>query len=216
MTIRKGEDWGSRRTLSKDAPIATSDRSLAALFSIDVDDETRSTLHGPPLVGLLPTNPSTGAVGDLARTVSAHGTKEALRSGERTSLPIDLAVVSIDGVDVVMAASIVIRRRLWLGVVEGAMNASFLGEWNTTPSGHPNDGRLDVVRAELPFNARFKARKRLPAGTHVPHPNIEIRRLKSGSFTPHKGARVWVDGVCFGGAHRVDFVVHPDATTVVI
>jgi diacylglycerol kinase family enzyme len=213
VTIRKGEDWGSRRTLPHDAPIVDSDRSLAALFSIEVDDQARSILRGPEVVGLLPAHSETGG---LARTVSARGTEAELRSGERTALPIDLAVISIDGQSIVMAASVVIRRRFWLGVVEAAMNASFLGDWNTTPSGHPNDGRLDVVRAELALNARMKARKRLPSGTHVPHPSIEIRRLKSGSFTPQSRSRVWVDGVSFGDARRVDFVVHTDATTLII
>lgn len=220
MTIKKGEDWGSRGELPDDAPIVSSDRDLAKLFTIALDGGGGTTLDGPTHVGLSAKDPVTNLSGtpttDLARTVSARGTISDLRSGDRTQLPIDLTVVTVDDELVVMAASLVIRRSNWFGVVEGAMNASFLGSWNVTPSGHPNDGRLDVVRAELSLGDRWKARSRLESGTHVPHPGIATRRLKSHAFQPDSRATVRIDGVEIGHAHTVSFRVVPDATTIVI
>lgn len=209
MTIEKGKDWGSQMELPTDSPVVSTDRELAQHFTVSGD----GVLVGPKIVGLcgpLPTN------GDLARTVSARGSETELRSGQRTALPIDLAVVTFDGRTQVVSGSIVIRRPWWMGVVEGAMNASFLGEWNVTPAGHPNDGRFDVVRAELSTSDRFKAKKRLLSGTHIPHPDITIRRLRSGEFTPDSRASLWLDHHDFGHVDHVKFVVHPDATTIII
>lgn len=212
MTIEKGKDWGTRLELPTDAPIVSTDHELAQLFSIDAD----GSLAGPSMIGLRSPTPEVNNASGLARTVSARASNDELRSGERTALPIDLAVVSLDGEWHVIAGSLVLRRPRWAGVVEGAMNASFYGDWNVAPAGHPNDGRLDVIRAELPIADRLKARKRLPAGTHIPHPGITVRRLKAGKFTPDSRARVWLDHHDFGHVHEVDFAVHPDATTIVI
>ncbi len=220
MTIKKGEDWGSRGELDADAPIVSSDRALAELFSIVRTGDDAPTISGPAQVGLIPNDVATNLPGtptiDLARTVSARATAADLRSGERTLLPLDLTIVTVDETDHVMAASLVIRRPYWLGVVEGAMNASFLDDWNVTPSGHPNDGRLDVVRAELSASDRWKARSRLTSGMHVPHPDIAIRRLKTHEFRPDSRATVRIDGVDRGHAHSVGFVVVPDAVIIAI
>lgn len=203
MTIRKGEDWGGTAELAPDAPVVSSDKALADLF--EVKD---GRLDGPDQVGLVG--------GDLARTVGAIATAEDLRTGERVALPIDLGVVRVDGRDVVMAASVIIRRPRWSGEIIGVMNASFLGRWNPTPSGHPNDGRFDVITATLTPADRWKARSRLPTGTHVPHPDITIRRLRTGQFTPGPGARVWIDGYLVGKAELVEFTVWPDAVRLII
>jgi hypothetical protein len=222
MTIEKGEDWGSRANLDRDAPIVSSDRAIAELFEIDSNGDSLQ-LVGPAQVGLIgardPAGPKTAKPApthDLARTVSARGSSVNLREGERSHLPLDLAVVTIDGVNHVLAASLVIRRPLWTGNVSAVMNASFLGEWNVAPAGHPNDGRLDVIDAHLSTGDRLKARTRLASGTHLPHPGISIRRLKAGELTPEHQAIVRLDGVVLGRVEHVTFTVFPDATTLVI
>ena len=212
MTIEKGQDWGGSAELPPDAPIVSTDAQLADLFTITTD----GAIVGPAFVGLRGSHDHDRSPADLAKTVSARADDDELRTGQRTALPIDLAVVTFDGDQRVIAGSLVLRRPRWVGVVEGAMNASFLGEWNVAPSGHPNDGRLDVVRADLSIGDRFKARTRLPAGAHIPHPDISIRRLKSGKFQPDSRARLWLDHHEIGHVHDVGFVVHPDATSIVI
>ena len=220
MTIKKGEDWGSAGPLDPDAPVVSTDRQVAELFTIATPESGAPTLDGPQQLGLsMPaaqSDASNPAHHDLGRTVSARATVPELRSGDRPQLPIDLVIVTIDDVDVVMAASLVIRRPLWMGVVEAAMNASFYGEWNVSPSGHPNDGRLDIIRAELSAGDRWKARSRLASGAHLPHPDISVRRLKKHQFDVDGRATVRIDGQDFGHASSVSVVVVPDATTIVI
>lgn len=217
MTIEKGQEWATRAELGSEAPVVSGDATLAGLFTVRKSGK-RLAIDGPKQVGLLGAGPSADATEshDLAKTVSAGASAEEIRSGLRTNVSIDLGIVTLDGWHVVMAASLVIRRPFWAGTVEGAMNASFLGSWNVAPSGHPNDGRFDVIRAELSLGDRLKARSRLPSGSHVPHPGIAIRRLKQHTFEPTPRAIIRIDGLDVGNAEKVDVVVVPDATTIVI
>lgn len=203
MTIEKGKDWGLRGRLEADAPVVRSDVELAALFVVK-----DGAVIGPEQVGLLG--------GDLATTLGARSTEAELRSSERTLLPIDLASVEIDGSTLVMAASLVIRSRWWHGPVRAVMNASHFGGWNAAPAGHPNDGRLDVIEAHLDLGDRLKARKRLPAGIHVPHPNISVRRLKHVCWEVSRREHVWIDHRQTRASEHVEVRVHPDATVVAI
>ena len=225
MTIKKGQDWGSRGLLPRSAPIVDSDHALAQLFSVVEHDGGALGTSGPDLIGLVPgsdvaTSPRQASNG-LAKTLSARGTADALVTSERTIVPIDLGIVVIAHPGpkiehIVMSSSLVITSRFWGGVTEGAMNAAFLGDWNVTPTGHPNDGRFDVVRVEMSMSDRLKARKRLPSGSHLPHPDISIRRLKSAHFTPAPSARLWVDGQPYGSCVEVTLTVIPDAVLVAI
>lgn len=203
MTIEKGKDWGFRGMLEPSAPVVASDADLAALFS-----ESDGEVVGPRQVGLLG--------GDLATTLGARSTESELRTSERTLLPIDLASVEIDGRTLVMAASLVVRSSWWHGPIRAVMNASHFGEWNASPAGHPNDGRVDVIEANLKLGDRMKARKRLPAGIHVPHPDISIRRLKHIRWEVTSREQVWIDRLQTQASGSIEVRVHPDATVVVI
>lgn len=204
MTIEKGKDWGTTGALAPDAPVVDSDAGLAALFSVVGD-----TLVGPEQVGL------TG--GDLATTLGARSSEAELRGSPRTLLPLDLVSVDIGkGDPIVMAASVLVRSPLWVGPVRAVMNSSHFGAWNASPAGHPNDGRVDVIEANLSFGDRLKARKRLPAGIHVPHPDISIRRQRMVQWQVSGREKVWIDGVLKPGVKSVEVHVHPDATVVAI
>lgn len=204
VTIEKGKDWGTTGSLAADAPVVNSDAELAALFSL-----VEGMLVGPEQVGL------TG--GDLATTLGARSSEAELRGSPRTLLPLDLASVHTgEGDAIVMAASVVVRSPLWAGRVRAVMNASHFGSWNASPAGHPNDGRVDVIVANLSFGDRLKARKRLPAGIHVPHPDISIRRQCMVQWEVSTREKVWIDGVLKPGVRSVEVLVHPDATVVAI
>lgn len=227
VTIEKGKDWGRRGIVPPEVPLATSDPEIADLFTVD-DSEEALGLSGPELIAFAPAShaPTTTKVDPrqsttgLASTLGARGGPDDVLGQERTILPLDLGVVTVFGKGttetVVMSSSLVIASKFWSGEVEGAMNSSFLGEWNVTPSGHPNDGRFDVVMAKLSMSDRLKARKRLPSGSHVPHPDISIRRLKAATFTPAPSAKVWIDGRLIGPAAKVEVVVFPDSVELAI
>jgi diacylglycerol kinase family enzyme len=120
----------------------------------------------------------------------------------------------VDGALHFFVAHLVARRSWWRGSVVAAMNAQFLGPWDVAPRSHPNDGRLDLVEADLPLGDRWKARSRLRTGSHVPHPGIVERRVKAAQLDLAPGAQVWLDGERLGPARHLSIRCVPDALTV--
>lgn len=196
MTIAKGQPWGEPGELPVDAPVAGSDEELAHLAG-----------QGHRIVGL--------RAGDLARTVGV----EPGRPSTRMRLPVDLGVVTVDGVEHGFAAHVVVRNSWWRGRVVAVMNAQYVGAFDVAPRSHPNDGLLDVVDVDptMTMADRWKARRRLPSGTHVPHPSISTRRLKQWSVEFERPCRVWIDGVRQDSRiRRIEVRCVPDALTIVV
>jgi diacylglycerol kinase family enzyme len=96
------------------------------------------------------------------------------------------------------------------------MNAQFLGSWDVAPRGHPGDGRVDVLDGDIALGDRWKARSRLPAGTHVPHPGIRQTRAARWETTFDRPAPVRLDGEVVATARRLEVEVEPDALHVVV
>ncbi len=161
-----------------------------------------------PVVGLLG--------GDLCRTLGGRGDAARLRSDEAQRLPIDVGTAVVDGEPHRFVAHLVARRRWWRGEVVAVMNAAFLGRWNVAPRAHPGDGRLDVVEARLSPADRVKAWRRLPTGTHVPHPGIRERRVRSAEWQFEHPMAVWIDGEAVGRCRHLVVEVEPDGLEVVV
>jgi hypothetical protein len=205
VTIARGRAWGELGPLPDDGVVVHSDAEAA---SVVADAHRRG--EDPPPLGLLG--------GDLCRTVGGRGDAARLTSPDAARLVADLLVVTLDdGPEQVAVAHVVVHRRSWLlGPLAAVMNAAWVGEWNVAPRAHPNDGFADVVRADLTIGDRLKARRRLPLGTHVPHPGIRTERGASGVVELRRDVPVWLDGVRAGRARRVAWRVEPDALAVVV
>lgn len=203
MTIRKGEPWGAPGALPPDGVVVRTDAEARAV----VTAARRAGEPVPPL-GLLG--------GDLCRAVGGTGDEARLRSGAGVLLPVDLGAVLVDGRLHWFVAHLVARRRWWRGRVVAVMNAQHLGPWDVAPRGHPNDGRLDVLDADLPFGQKVEARRRLPLGTHVPHPRIRERHVAAVQLDLAPGTHVWLDGEALGPARTLSVRVEPDALTCVV
>jgi diacylglycerol kinase family enzyme len=172
-----------------------------------VTEARRSNRPIPPL-GLLG--------GDLCRTLGGTGDEARLRGEETTHLPVDLGAVLVDGRLHFFVAHLVARHHWLRGRVVAAMNAQFIGSWNVVPRGHPNDGRLDVLDADLPVRERLQARRRLPLGTHVPHPGIEERHVTAVQIDLTRPTPVRLDGQLVGEARTLSVRTEPDALLCVI
>jgi YegS C-terminal NAD kinase beta sandwich-like domain len=198
VTIRKGEPWGEVAALPPDAVVVRSDAEARAVVT-----EARRARATPPPLGLLG--------GDLCRTLGGTGDETRLRSGEATSLPVDLGTVLVDGRIHWFVAHLVARGSWWRGRVVAAMNAQYIGRWDVAPRGHPNDGRLDVLDGDLPLSVRWQVRSRLGTGTHVPHPGIEERHVGALQVDLDRLTTVYLDGVSVGQARTLSLRVEPDA-----
>jgi hypothetical protein len=203
VVIRKGEAWGRPGPLAQDAPLATTDADVRAVV-----ETARRAGEPPPTIGLLG--------GDLCRALGGRGDRSRLFSDQAMQLPVDVGSVLLDGRQFWFVAHLVARRSWWRGRLLAVMNVDGLGSWNVAPRAHPNDGLLDVVDADPPLGDRVRARRRLPSGAHVPHPDIHTERTRAVQFDLDPPLDVWLDGESMGRAQRLSIRVEPDALTVVV
>lgn len=203
MTVRKGSAWGAPGGLASGAPVVSSDAELRSIV-----EAARRAGEPIPEVGLLG--------GDLCRTLGGPGDASVLHDPQRLRLPIDVASVLLDGRQFWFVSHLVARRSWWRGRAVVAMNAQFLGAWDLGPRSHPNDGFLDLSDGQLPIGERMKARRRLPTGSHLPHPLIRTSRTRSELLHFDPALPVFLDGVAMGPAQDVALRVEPDALTVVV
>lgn len=202
MTVRKGVDWGGG-PVPDDLVVVSDDAAVEAVLA-GADAEGRQW----PAIGLLG--------GDLARTLGGRGGDAGRLRRDGTVVTVDVAEVELDDVPHRFVAHLVARRSWWWGRVVVVMNAQFLGAWDVAPRGHPGDGRLDVLDGDLRLGDRWKARSRLPAGTHVPHPGITQRRVASWETDLGRPTPIRLDGRHSGHARHIKVSVRPDALVVVI
>lgn len=204
MTVEKGRDWGEAGALPDDAVVVRSDAEARAAL-----EAARRANDPLPVLGLLG--------GDLCRTLGGRGDEGRLREAG-TRVQVDLGVALLDGRRHLFVAHLVARRSWWRGPLLALMNAQFLGRWDVAPRAHPGDGKLDVLEVDPGFGLgdRWKARSRLPAGTHVPHPGIAQRRVAAWTAELARTTPVWLDGEQVVEARTLAVRVEPDAITVVV
>ena len=207
MTIKPGQAWGNPVPRPSDLVVVHSDRDLATAIA-----QRQATAIG---VG----------GGDLARTLGVTTS----RAASLTTLPtvneyvIDLLEVRLDDAEEpIVACAHVVARSLrrsghWLrGRILVVMNAEFIGEWDVAPRGHPNDGRMEVfdVDASMTARERLAARRRLPTGTHVPHPRIATGSTRTATWQFERPLEVVIDGQRVDRASTLSISVVADAATV--
>jgi hypothetical protein len=174
-----------------------------------VEDARRAARAVPPL-GLVG--------GDLQRTLGGRRDADGLRRADALRVPVDLGSALIDGRQFWFVAHLLARRSWLSGRIVAAMNAQFAGAWNVAPRSHPNDGLLDVldVDAALSLRDRLRARRRLPTGEHVPHPQIRQRRVPAIQLDFARPTPVWLDGEQVAEATALSIRVEPDALVCVV
>ncbi|WP_420450298.1 hypothetical protein [Ilumatobacter sp.] len=202
MSIGRGGDWGEL--------VARPERLRVA-----ADDAEVVRMLGDPSA-----DPVALGGGDLHRTVGARaldGRDELLR------LPVDLVEVVVDDrrERVLCVAHVVARRRWrrgggWRGPVLAVMNAEYLGDLDVAPRGHPGDGRVETFALDpsTSVRQRIEMRRRARGATHLPHPSITTRSVRSGEWTFDEPLVVAVDGRPIGSVRRLAITVLPDAAVV--
>ena len=157
--------------------------------------------------------------GDCWRAAGGRIERDRVDVGDEVAtLPWDVLEVWADDRHLWAVAHVVARGLLWSGEVVAVMNVDHLGLWDVAPRAHPNDGRLDVVHvdAALSWRARWQAKRRLPLGTHVPHPAIRVRQCADVEFQFDRPRRLVVDGVSEGRVQVLRVRVHADRVVVCV
>ncbi len=211
MTIRRGQHWGEAGPLHADCPVAASDAELTALVR-DAVPSGAAVECG--LIG-----------GDLHASMgSPRHDVEALRAGAGMRFPVDIGEAVLRWKDgrtqkEYFAAHLV--------AVEGGgpifshrtvvvMNASHRGTSDLGPRAHPNDGLLDVTEGRLGTWDRVRARRRLPTGSHLPHPDLSTSRVHTLEVSFQRPARLSLDDRDLGWVDSLVIRCLPDAATVVV
>ena len=208
VTIRPGEPWGDVGPVPAGLVTVHSDAELR-----DVVERARRLDAPLPPVGV--------AGGDLMRAVGGTGETHRFDTGDGVDvarLPVDIVRVEAGGEVAWFVAQLIARRSWWRGELVAAMNAQYRGVYDIAPRAHPNDGRADVVRvaAAMSVGDRWKARRRLPQGTHVPHPAITTRPASTIEITFERPLDVWLDGMRWRRCTALRLTVEPDALTVCV
>lgn len=199
MSVERGADWGRRTRPPADLQVFDDPR--AALDLIAASRRAGATI---PPIGL--------TTGDLVRTLGGPTTADLRNADEALQIVVDLGAVLVDG-SLHWFLQHLVARRGWLrGRVVVVANAAFLGDWNIAPRAHPGDGRLDTLEVTtMGVGERLKARSRLASGTHVPHPEIIVRRPKAAQFEFSRPTPVRLDGRRIGAARTLSVRIEPDA-----
>lgn len=191
MTIRPGAEWGEPTTLTGDEPVARTDTAIVSAHEGG---------NGPVVV----------RGGDIFRTLGGRAAPEP------RLLPLDLLEVASDAGRHLAAAHVVVHGPTWAGKAAVAMNAAWLGPWYLGPRAHPNDGVVDITVGTLRLRDRLHARSRARTGSHLPHPDLTVRRTNEAELHFDRPTPVWVDGVRVGRTRRLQLRVLADATAVVL
>ncbi len=196
MTISRGAPWGEEAAEAPaDLVRAAGDADLARLAA-------RATADGHRLVAEV-------GPGDVLRTL---GLGAARPPGERIRYSMDLGWASLDGGPArPFVAHLCAHRPLWRGPFAVVMNCPWRGSWYLGPRAHPNDGLLDVTWTEgLAARQRLLARRRLPTGTHLPHPDLVVTRTGRWYHSFSRPMPVALDGQAHGAHHELEVWVTPD------
>jgi hypothetical protein len=204
MTIRPGESWGKVGPVPPDVTSVADDAELAAVLDAE---------------GWGPAWAVAPRAGDCRRAAGGQTSHDRLEGADTVALlPWDVLEVRADDQRMWAVAHVIARGVAWSGDLVAVMNVDHLGDWDVAPRAHPNDALADVVRVDpsMGWRARWQARRRLPLGTHIPHPKIQVRRGSFFEFEFERPRQLWVDGTRRATVRRLQITVHPDRLTLCV
>ena len=206
MTIRAGQPWGEIVALPTTVRIVDDDRGLRDWI---VAHRTRDA----DIADVAVRN------GDLVRACGAGGADRF--GGEVLRVPVDALAITLDrGLPTQRStwavSTVVARRSWWRGEVYVVTNAGFAGAYDVAPRSHPNDGVAELLHVDrqMPWRARRAALRRARTGTHLPHPQLSLRRGRTLHAEFARPLVAWADGTRLGTASSLDVTVEADALHV--
>ena len=221
--LRHGEPWGHTATSPPDVEVAGDDADLVAA----------AVSRPGALVRFRPKPRS-----DLARALGIGSDGSGVTEVAIDALALDSDDTGVDPIRAVnavvlgrppdrlrwtaRAADITVRvdGRAWFSsraTTVVVANGQFLRGADLVPRGHPGDGWAEVQVYALARRARGGMRRRLPTGTHLPHPDVRAGRARrveievSGRRLP-----VEVDGRPQGRTARLVVTLVPAAIRLLV
>jgi hypothetical protein len=222
--IRPGSEWGTPTDEVPAASVAGDDHALSEWID-------RRGPHTPtPLLRFTPRG------SDLARAVGLQSTAPDRDQPPRgIALLLDaMATDAGTAVNGVVVGPLPDRLRPWhrrrrmTVIVDGrevfagratsvvVMNGEYLGTADLVPRGHPGDGRLEIQVYALAAGERAGMRRRLPLGTHVPHPRITATSGREVVVRTARPVSVTLDRHAAGSTAELTVRVRPGAFRLLV
>jgi hypothetical protein len=223
--LRHGEPWGHAASGPPDVEVEGDDGELVAV----------AASHPGALVRYRPSPRS-----DLARALGLGPDGAGTTEVAIDALAIDPEDGAVDAVDAIDAVNVVVLgpppdRLRWTARashitvrVDGrawfsgrattvvVANGQFLRGTDIVPRGHPGDGWAEVQVYALARRARRGMRRRLPTGTHVPHPGVRSGRAHRVEVEVARPLPVEVDGRPQGRTSRLAVLLVPAAIRLLV
>jgi hypothetical protein len=226
--LRHGEPWGHAATGPPDVEVTGDDADLAAsganrpgalvrFHPAPGSDLARALGLGPDATGTTEV-----AIDALAVRVAVDG--QPVREGDE-SAAVNAVVVGAPPDRLrwrTRAARVNVQldgRRWFEGRATTVVvaNGQFLRGADLVPRGHPGDGWAEVQVYALGRRERAEMRRRLPTGTHVPHPRIVAGRARRIDIEiAARRLPVEIDGRRRGGSGRLEVTLVPASIRLVI
>lgn len=224
--MRPGEEWGSGTDDPPDLEVTGTDALLA------------KAVGAAPPGALIRFRPAAGG-SDLARAVGLDSGAQP-EEGGRIALPLDglrlhppapgNTELAVNGIVIGVPPD---RLRAWHRPAEidltidgqpvqatattvAIMIGQYLRGADLSPRGHPGDGVAELQLYNLRPVQRKAMRARLALGTHLPHPDITVRRARRVSIRLSRPADLEVDGRAAGTTTALEVVVVPGAYRLLV
>lgn len=201
--MERGADWGAAAPFPEDGLVVADDGAARSVL-----ESARRRGAAPPPVGL--------AGGDLCRTLGGSGRPDRFLSGEVARYEVDVGAALLDGRIHWFVAHLVARRSWLRGQLLVVMNAAWHGSWMLGPRAHPGDGLLDVTRGAPAVAQRLRARRRLPGGDHLPHPDLRTERVAAIQEELRPPLDVWLDHQHVARVSSISIRLEPRSLVVLV
>jgi hypothetical protein len=222
--IEKGRPWGHPARTEAALVVEGDDADLAAALDRAAGELVRfvpapaSDLGhalGLTNTGLTSTGPGATEVAldvlAVATQAASHGAVNAVVLGRaphrlRAWHRRVRMVVEVDG------------RQRFAGRAAGVVvaNGQYLHGLDVVPRGHPGDGRIETQVYAPSAVERAEMRRRLPQGTHVPHPGITQVTGRRVTVRTRRNLALEIDGRPAGTAREITVEVLPAALRLLI
>lgn len=205
MTIRKGEDWGSRVPRPANLITLQCDADANQYLSVNTD------LKEAPSLSILDSN--------LARALGLKGASATSEIMLHTLFDAILTNFTLENGETVsryFLGHALLRNNWFRGRIFGAFNTSFQKNFDWAPKSHPNDSKVDFVSVDQDMRLRDRVAmyRLLKSGTHLPHPKIEYRQATEHVVQIVEPTDLYIDGVHSGRVISCDFRALPDAVNL--
>ena len=190
-------NWAYQGRVPNSVPIAKSDKEIIHHFS-----------NGHSMIQL--------EAGNLCRTLGGKKPTPLTDCSVGTICDVDLGSVRVCGKSVYFASHCSIRKHRFSSKGAFVMNAQWHKTRRVAVRAHPSDGKLDIVFSDLSLSQFWFAVQKSKSGSHVPHPDIRVKKIQDHTLIYPHPMRIYADGVFVGIDSTIELGIAHRAIKVVV